>query len=149
MDETIVVSNTSRLVGKEPSCDSRVSVTAVLCLVTARVVPVFLRHTNASAVMSRYGELQGLNKKETADKYGTDMVTKWRRSYDIPPPNGESLAMCADRAVAYFKENVEPQLKAGKNVLIAAHGNSLRAIIMYLDSLTSQEVGGGSDTPCC
>lgn len=87
-----------------------------------------------------YGELQGLNKKETADKFGADQVKVWRRSYDVPPPNGESLAMCAERAVAYFTQFVEPQLKSGQNVLISAHGNSLRSIIMYLDKLTSQEV---------
>ncbi|XP_052200709.1 2,3-bisphosphoglycerate-dependent phosphoglycerate mutase 1 [Diospyros lotus] len=87
-----------------------------------------------------YGELQGLNKQETADRYGKEQVHEWRRSYDIPPPNGESLEMCAQRAVAYFKEYIEPQLLAGKNVMIAAHGNSLRSIIMYLDKLTSQEV---------
>ncbi|GFY85805.1 phosphoglycerate mutase family protein [Actinidia rufa] len=87
-----------------------------------------------------YGELQGLNKQETADRYGKEQVHEWRRSYDIPPPNGESLEMCAERAVAYFKEHIEPQLLSGKNVMIAAHGNSLRSIIMYLDKLTSQEV---------
>ncbi|KAK9742573.1 hypothetical protein RND81_03G183100 [Saponaria officinalis] len=87
-----------------------------------------------------YGELQGLNKQETADRYGNDKVHEWRRSYDIPPPNGESLEMCAERAVAYFKEHIEPQLHSGKHVMIAAHGNSLRSIIMYLDKLTSQEV---------
>ncbi|KAJ0580566.1 putative phosphoglycerate mutase (2,3-diphosphoglycerate-dependent) [Helianthus annuus] len=87
-----------------------------------------------------YGELQGLNKQETADKYGKEQVHEWRRSYDIPPPNGESLEMCAERAVAYFKDQIEPQLQQGKNVMIAAHGNSLRSIIMYLDELTSQEV---------
>ncbi|GAA0149569.1 mutase [Lithospermum erythrorhizon] len=87
-----------------------------------------------------YGELQGLNKQETADRYGKDKVHEWRRSYDIPPPNGESLEMCAERAVAYFKEHIEPQLLSGKNIMIAAHGNSLRSIIMYLDKLTSQEV---------
>ncbi|KAK3011062.1 hypothetical protein RJ639_010737 [Escallonia herrerae] len=87
-----------------------------------------------------YGELQGLNKQETADRYGKEQVHEWRRSYDTPPPNGESLEMCAKRAVAYFKEQIEPQLLAGKNVMIAAHGNSLRSIIMYLDKLTSQEV---------
>ncbi|XP_047341654.1 2,3-bisphosphoglycerate-dependent phosphoglycerate mutase 1 [Impatiens glandulifera] len=87
-----------------------------------------------------YGELQGLNKQETADRYGKEQVHEWRRSYDIPPPNGESLEMCAERAVAYFKEHIEPQLMSGKNVMIAAHGNSLRSIIMYLDKLTSQEV---------
>ncbi|KAK4434179.1 2,3-bisphosphoglycerate-dependent phosphoglycerate mutase [Sesamum alatum] len=87
-----------------------------------------------------YGELQGLNKQETADRYGKEQVHVWRRSYDTPPPNGESLEMCAERAVAYFKECIEPQLLSGKNVMIAAHGNSLRSIIMYLDKLTSQEV---------
>ncbi|KAG9451596.1 hypothetical protein H6P81_011561 [Aristolochia fimbriata] len=87
-----------------------------------------------------YGELQGLNKQETADRFGKEKVHEWRRSYDIPPPNGESLEMCAHRAVAYFKEHIEPQLLSGKHVMIAAHGNSLRSIIMYLDKLTSQEV---------
>ncbi|XP_008808185.2 2,3-bisphosphoglycerate-dependent phosphoglycerate mutase 2-like [Phoenix dactylifera] len=87
-----------------------------------------------------YGELQGLNKQETADRFGKEKVHEWRRSYDIPPPNGESLEMCAQRAVAYFEEQIEPQLLSGKNVMISAHGNSLRSIIMYLDKLTSQEV---------
>ncbi|KAK8580311.1 hypothetical protein V6N12_070591 [Hibiscus sabdariffa] len=87
-----------------------------------------------------YGELQGLNKQETAERFGKEKVHEWRRSYDIPPPNGESLEMCAQRAVAYFKDEIEPQLISGKNVMIAAHGNSLRSIIMYLDKLTSQEV---------
>ncbi|PKA50747.1 2,3-bisphosphoglycerate-dependent phosphoglycerate mutase [Apostasia shenzhenica] len=87
-----------------------------------------------------YGELQGLNKQETAERFGKERVHEWRRSYDIPPPKGESLEMCAGRAVAYFIEHIEPQLFSGKHVLIAAHGNSLRSIIMYLDQLTSQEV---------
>ncbi|KAK7301246.1 hypothetical protein RJT34_12107 [Clitoria ternatea] len=87
-----------------------------------------------------YGKLQGLNKQETAEKFGKEQVHEWRRSYDIPPPNGESLEMCAQRAVAYFRDQIEPQLLSGKNVMIAAHGNSLRSIIMYLDKLTSQEV---------
>ncbi|KAI9116947.1 hypothetical protein K1719_011946 [Acacia pycnantha] len=87
-----------------------------------------------------YGELQGLNKQETAERYGQEKVHGWRRSYDIPPPSGESLEMCSERAVAYFMEHIEPQLKAGKHVMVAAHGNSLRSIIMYLQRLTSQEV---------
>ncbi|KAH0868644.1 hypothetical protein HID58_075666, partial [Brassica napus] len=87
-----------------------------------------------------YGELQGLNKQETAERYGKQQVHEWRRSYDIPPPEGESLEMCAERAVAYFVENIEPKLAAGKNVMVAAHGNSLRSIIMYLDKLTCKEV---------
>ncbi|KAF7839975.1 Phosphoglycerate mutase 1 [Senna tora] len=87
-----------------------------------------------------YGELQGLNKQETAERYGKEKVHEWRRSYDIPPPSGESLEMCSHRAVAYFKDCIEPQLKAGRHVMVAAHGNSLRSIIMYLDRLSSQEV---------
>ncbi|KAL2893899.1 2 3-bisphosphoglycerate-dependent phosphoglycerate mutase [Bienertia sinuspersici] len=87
-----------------------------------------------------YGKLQGLNKQETAEKFGKEKVHEWRRSYDIPPPDGESLEMCAERAVAYFKENIETQLQSGQNIVIAAHGNSLRSIIMYLDALTSEEV---------
>ncbi|KAK9037720.1 hypothetical protein V6N11_022622 [Hibiscus sabdariffa] len=87
-----------------------------------------------------YGELQGLNKQETAERYGEEKVREWRRSYDIPPPNGESLEMCSRRAVAYFREHVEPQLQSGKHVMIASHANSLRSIIMYLEKLTPQEV---------
>lgn len=59
-----------------------------------------------NSLFCRYGELQGLNKQETADRYGKEQVHEWRRSYDIPPPNGESLEMCAERAVAYFREHV-------------------------------------------
>ncbi|KAH1214023.1 2,3-bisphosphoglycerate-dependent phosphoglycerate mutase [Glycine max] len=61
-----------------------------------------------------YGELQGLNKQETADRYGKEQVHEWRRSYDVPPPNGEGLEMCAERAVAYFRDQIEPQLLSGK-----------------------------------
>lgn len=87
-----------------------------------------------------YGELQGLNKLETAERYGKEQVHEWRRSFDIPPPNGESLEMCSKRAVAYFRQHIEPHLQSGKHVMVAAHGNSLRSIIMYLDRLTTQEV---------
>ncbi|XP_057969912.1 2,3-bisphosphoglycerate-dependent phosphoglycerate mutase 1-like isoform X2 [Malania oleifera] len=87
-----------------------------------------------------YGELQGYNKQKTAEKYGKEQVHKWRRSYDTSPPNGESLEVCSRRAVAYFEEQIKPQLLSGKHVLVTAHANSLRSIIMYLDNLTSQEV---------
>ncbi|RZB69437.1 2,3-bisphosphoglycerate-dependent phosphoglycerate mutase [Glycine soja] len=94
-----------------------------------------------------YGELQGLNKQETADRYGKEQVHEWRRSYDVPPPNGESLEMCAERAVAYFRDQLTSQYYVlnlnfylEKNVMISAHGNSLTSIIMYLDKLTSQKV---------
>ncbi|TXG60647.1 hypothetical protein EZV62_015220 [Acer yangbiense] len=104
-------------------------------------IPVFEQDRNINCFpIHRYGELQGLNKEETAERYGKELVHEWRRSYDIPPPNGESLEMCSQRVVAYFKEQIEPHLQSGKHVMVAAHGNSLRSIIMYLDKLTSQEV---------
>jgi 2,3-bisphosphoglycerate-dependent phosphoglycerate mutase len=81
-----------------------------------------------------YGALQGLNKEETCKKYGTKQVEIWRRSYDVCPPDGESLKMTFERVVPYFKTVIEPKLKAEKNVLIVAHGNSLRALIMFLEN---------------
>jgi 2,3-bisphosphoglycerate-dependent phosphoglycerate mutase len=87
-----------------------------------------------------YGDLQGLNKRETMDKYGEDQVHIWRRSYDVPPPHGECLADTAARAIPYFEKQVLPLLKEGKNVFISAHGNSLRAIIMKLDNLSKEQV---------
>lgn len=87
-----------------------------------------------------YGELQGLNKDETRLKYGAEQVQIWRRSFDTAPPNGESLAMTASRTIPYFESNIIPLLKEGKNVLIVAHGNSIRAIIMDLDNLSKEEV---------
>ncbi|XP_047256984.1 2,3-bisphosphoglycerate-dependent phosphoglycerate mutase 1 isoform X1 [Capsicum annuum] len=87
-----------------------------------------------------YGELQGFNKPETAERCGKEQVYKWRRSYDARPPNGESLEMCLRRAVTYFKEQIEPQLSSGKHVMVVAHANSLRSILMYLDKLTAEEV---------
>lgn len=87
-----------------------------------------------------YGELQGLNKAETAQRFGDAQVKLWRRSYDVAPPHGESLEMTAARSIPYFKDNVLPHLKQGKNVLVVAHGNSLRSIIMHLDGLSKEEV---------
>ncbi len=87
-----------------------------------------------------YGDLQGLNKAETAEQYGADQVKKWRRSYDIAPPHGESLAMTAARAIPYFENRIIPMLQEGKNILVSAHGNSLRAIIMVLDGLDHEQV---------
>ncbi len=87
-----------------------------------------------------YGKLQGLNKNETAEKFGSEQVQIWRRSFNTRPPEGESLEMTAERAIPYFKEKILPHLLNGKSVLISAHGNSLRAIMMYLDHLTPDEV---------
>jgi 2,3-bisphosphoglycerate-dependent phosphoglycerate mutase len=87
-----------------------------------------------------YGDLQGLDKTETAKKYGKDQVHIWRRSFDIKPPNGESLKDTADRSLPYFREKILPKAAGGANVLVAAHGNSLRAIIMDLEKLSPEQI---------
>ncbi len=87
-----------------------------------------------------YGSLQGLNKDETREKFGEEQVHIWRRSFDVPPPDGESLEMCAERTLPYLMEEIEPDLLAGKNVLVAAHGNSLRSIVMSIENLSPEEI---------
>ena len=87
-----------------------------------------------------YGDLQGLNKQATRDKYGDEQVHVWRRSFDVPPPNGESLQLTAERTVPYLEATLIPAIDAGKNVFVAAHGNSLRSIIMHLDDLSEEDV---------
>ncbi len=87
-----------------------------------------------------YGDLVGLNKLETAEKFGIEQVHIWRRSYDTPPPNGESLKDVVDRVSPYFKENIKPLLDQNKNILIAAHGNSLRAMMIELGMYKSEEI---------
>ncbi|MBK7868118.1 MAG: 2,3-bisphosphoglycerate-dependent phosphoglycerate mutase [Ignavibacteriales bacterium] len=87
-----------------------------------------------------YGDLQGLNKAETAVKFGDEQVHLWRRSYDINPPNGESLKDTAARTIPYYIEKIEPMVMAGKNIWVVAHGNSLRSLVMHLDNLTREEV---------
>ncbi len=87
-----------------------------------------------------YGELQGLNKEETAKKFGAEKVKLWRRSYDIAPPGGESLKDTAARTLPYFKKMIIKDLREGKNILIAAHGNSLRSIVMEIEKLTPEQI---------
>lgn len=87
-----------------------------------------------------YGDLQGLNKADTVVKFGEEQVKIWRRSFDIAPPNGESLKDTAARVIPYFESEIVPKLKAGKNIVIAAHGNSLRALIMYLEKMTPAQI---------
>jgi 2,3-bisphosphoglycerate-dependent phosphoglycerate mutase len=122
--------------------------------------------TNAWQLNERhYGALQGLNKAETAEKYGTEQVKIWRRSYATPPPElavederhpshdpryaglkpaelpaTESLAITLDRVLPFWESKVVPELKAGKRVLIAAHGNSLRALVKHLDNVSEEEI---------
>ncbi|MBC6988672.1 2,3-bisphosphoglycerate-dependent phosphoglycerate mutase [Hymenobacter sp. BT491] len=87
-----------------------------------------------------YGLLQGLNKAEVAKKYGAEQVALWRRSYDVAPPQGESLKDTYERVVPYYTAQIEPQLRAGKSVLIVAHGNSLRALMMHLEQISPEKI---------
>ena len=89
-----------------------------------------------------YGALQGLNKAETAEKYGAEQVHIWRRSFDIRPPGveGESLEMCMNRVFPYFQHHILKDLLAGCDVLVVAHGNSLRSLLFHLDKLTRESI---------
>lgn len=95
----------------------------------------------SSALNERmYGELQGKNKKETAEQFGEEQVKLWRRSYKTAPPNGESLYDTGQRTIPYFQETIFPLLQNSKNVFVSAHGNSLRSLIMDIEKLSEEEV---------
>ena len=87
-----------------------------------------------------YGELAGLNKDEARKKWGEEQVLIWRRSFDVPPPGGESLKDTAARVLPYYDATIKPNLTAGRNIIVAAHGNSLRALIMHLEGLTPEQI---------
>jgi 2,3-bisphosphoglycerate-dependent phosphoglycerate mutase len=87
-----------------------------------------------------YGELQGLNKDETVKKYGEAQVKIWRRGYDVRPPGGESLKDTAERVLPYYEQTIKPYVLNGDTILVAAHGNSLRALIMELEQLSREQV---------
>ena len=87
-----------------------------------------------------YGDLSGLNKDEAKKEWGEDQVHIWRRSFDIPPPGGESLKDTADRVLPYFEEEIKPLVEQGNNILICAHGNSLRSLIMSLEEISPSEI---------
>jgi 2,3-bisphosphoglycerate-dependent phosphoglycerate mutase len=113
------------------------TLTVVLETIGQKNIPV----THHKALNERmYGDLQGLNKAETAEKFGDEQVLIWRRSYDVAPPNGESLKDTAARVIPYFDQEIAPKLKAGKNIVVAAHGNSLRALVMHLESLSPEQI---------
>jgi 2,3-bisphosphoglycerate-dependent phosphoglycerate mutase len=100
-------------------------------------LPIF---TSAALDERYYGKLQGLNKAETAEKYGADQVLEWRRSYSTRPPGGESLEDTKLRVEPFFSSRIMAHIRHGDNVLVAAHGNSLRSIIMVLDNLSEADV---------
>ena len=87
-----------------------------------------------------YGSLTGMNKDQARAEFGEEQVHIWRRSYDVPPPGGESLKNTYDRVVPYFKEKVLAQLESGKNILIAAHGNSLRSLVKYIENISEENI---------
>ena len=87
-----------------------------------------------------YGDLSGLNKDDARKEWGEKQVHIWRRSFDVPPPGGESLKDTADRVLPYFNNLILPRIMQGENILVAAHGNSLRSLVMQLDNLSKEEV---------
>ncbi|MGE3954996.1 MAG: 2,3-bisphosphoglycerate-dependent phosphoglycerate mutase [Parachlamydiales bacterium] len=104
---------------------------------TEKTIPVY----EAWELNERYyGDLQGQNKDEMRARHGAEQVHIWRRSYDVPPPHGEALKNTAERTKPYFWKTIVPRLEKGQNVFIAAHGNSLRSIVMDLDNLSPDEV---------
>ena len=120
----------------------RAQKTAEIVMAHNRASGDFPTHRDFRLNERHYGALQGLDKDETRAKYGAEQVHIWRRSYDVPPPEGESLAMCAERTLPYLGEAIMPDLETGKTVLVAAHGNSLRSIVMEIEGLSREEVLG-------
>jgi len=107
-----------------------------LRLILEEAVQTQLPVTRNRALNERnYGQLQGLNKHDVAETYGDGQVAVWRRSYSVRPPGGESLADTAARVIPYYRSAIEPLLRDGKNILVVAHGNSLRALMMYLEHI--------------
>ena len=100
-------------------------------------IPVY---KDAALNERNYGDLQGLNKAEIGNKYGAEQLIRWRRSYTEVPPNGESLENTYHRVIPYYQKEIEPLLQSGKNVLIVAHGNSLRALMMYLENISAEDI---------
>jgi 2,3-bisphosphoglycerate-dependent phosphoglycerate mutase len=113
--------------------------TATIALDAAGIAPP-LTVRDAALNERMYGDLQGLNKAEAAARWGDAQVKLWRRSYDVRPPGGESLADTAARVLPYWDAHILPDLRAGKNGLVVAHGNSLRALVMHLDGLSREQV---------
>ena len=115
-----------------------------------RTAEIIMRHNEASEDVPtnydwrlnerHYGALQGLNKTETAEQHGAEQVHIWRRSFDVAPPEGESLEMTAERTIPYFTEEIVPDLVSGKNVLVSANGNSLRSIVMHIDGISPEDI---------
>ncbi len=109
----------------------------ILEILNQKEIPII---KNEALNERHYGSLAGLNKDDARKKWGEEQVHIWRRSFDIPPPDGESLKDTADRVLPYFETEIMPKVISGSSILIAAHGNSLRALIMKLDSISSEDI---------
>ena len=113
---------------------------------TGRLILEQMNHTDIQVIKDQalnernYGDLAGLNKDEARVKWGEEQVHIWRRSFDVPPPGGESLKNTAERVLPYFEHEIMPKVKEGLNILVAAHGNSLRALVMELEKMSSEEI---------
>ena len=141
----IEAQNAGRLIKKYPLDEAYTSVLKraihTLTIVLKEIDKVSLPVTKTPALNERsYGDLQGLDKLEMVKKYGEAQVLSWRRSYDIIPPHGESLKETYERVVPYYLKEIEPKLRSGKNILIVAHGNSLRSLMMYLEKISEQNI---------
>ena len=113
---------------------------------TGRLILEQMNHSDIQVIKDQslnernYGDLAGLNKDEAREKWGEEQVHIWRRSFDVPPPGGESLKNTAERVLPYFELEIMPKVKEGLNILVAAHGNSLRALVMELEKMSSEEI---------
>ena len=113
---------------------------------TGRLILEQMNHADIQVIKDQslnernYGDLAGLNKDEAKEKWGEEQVHTWRRSFDVPPPGGESLKNTAERVLPYFELEIMPKVKEGLNILVAAHGNSLRALVMELEKISSEEI---------
>ena len=113
---------------------------------TGRLILEQMNHADIQVIKDQslnernYGDLAGLNKDEAREKWGEEQVYIWRRSFDVPPPGGESLKNTAERVLPYFELEIMPKVKEGLNILVAAHGNSLRALVMELEKISSEEI---------
>lgn len=137
--------NAGRLIKKYPLDEAYTSVLVraihTLTIILQESDNTSIPVTKTAAFNERsYGDLQGLDKLEMTKKYGAAQVQTWRRSYDVVPPNGESLKDTYDRVVPYYIKEVEPKLRANKNIIIVAHGNSLRALMMYLEKISETKI---------
>ena len=114
--------------------------------ITGQIILDGIEQTNIEVVKDEalnerdYGDLSGLNKDDARKEWGEEQVHIWRRSFDVPPPGGESLKDTAERVLPFFNISILPKIIEGKNILVAAHGNSLRSLVMQLDNLSKEEI---------